>query len=151
MTYVKKYPIANEDVLEYTKGQEDRISQGFVDNGVDVAQDITNVKTTSGSNTYGSWTKFHDGTMICRGEVTAPRIASSYLEVRWTYPQEFVGGSQSFGSITSVLSKPWYNDLNVRLTQGSNTSTLIRVGSSLAEFGVSDTFEVSLMAIGRWK
>lgn len=29
MTYVKKYPIANEDVLEYTKGQEDRIESQF--------------------------------------------------------------------------------------------------------------------------
>lgn len=151
MTYVKKYPIANEDVLEYTKEQEDRINQGFVDERNQTVADIAEIEITSGEDTTGSWTKFPDGTMICRGTAVATRITSTYLETRWVFPKGFVGVPQSFGSISSALSKPWYNDLTVRLTQVATTSTLVRVGSSLAEFGVSDTFEVSLMAIGRWK
>ena len=58
------------------------------------------VDTTTGSNINGSWVKFSDGTMICRGKVSATVAFNTAYQgvfksdnITWTFPSAFVGSA----------------------------------------------------------
>ena len=107
----------------------------------------------SGSNTNGSWTKFADGTMICRvtkqtnDDLTYPwgqlfRTGST----RWIYPVPFVTVPQISAFPVSGASYTW---ASIGQSASLNSECDFGVFSADRRTGVKPF--VSATAIGRWK
>lgn len=113
----------------------------------------------SGSNSNGSWIKYSDGTMICSAKKELSDIAisnsvnngalfaSDVLTSFGNFPVSFVdkpifftmdvGSSGGYGAWTQKMSLPSATNINSFRIIGTWSST--------------QSFEVSYMAIGRWK
>ena len=146
--YPKVYPdLENQTVPDYERKQEDRIENAF-DN---VASEFDATKITSGSNSDGYWTKFPDGTMICRymGEVTAT------IDVPWgNLYREDLGRSHSFAQ--PFVGKPFckvssYSGgaSDAYISGLKNNSTTFRFIKGNVETQATITY--GILAIGRWK
>ena len=107
----------------------------------------------SGSNANGSWTKFADGTMICRvtkqtnDELTYPlgqlfRTGST----RWVYPVPFVTVPQISAFPASGAGYTW---VSIGQSAALNSECDFGVFSAVKRADVKPF--VSVTAIGRWK
>ena len=93
----------------------------------------------SGSNTNGYYTKFVDGTLICRGTEPAPS-SDSWVEVN--FPQPFIDTNYAIGaSLKRSNNFRWGNDM---LSFDNKTTTGVR-------FAVWNKRGIQYIAIGRWK
>ena len=102
-----------------------------------------------GSDANGSWTKFPDGTMICR----------NYLTPTTALDTAFLGGFRS-GTLTWTYPKTFIAAPEVSITpaNGSATSSTIssKTTSSCVFFGIAISTQVSaarafsMIAVGRW-
>lgn len=106
-----------------------------------------------GSNANGSWSRFQDGTLICRKRITGSPSPAVYSKVlNWTFPQEFINNevfvSGTFFCIESGVA--FRNGILV-----SNTSPTTKTGSNLVgrDFAgqLFNSYTADLVAIGRWK
>lgn len=130
------------------------IIKGMADGAEAIQANFTAIGVTEkGTNANGTYVKFSDGTMICRGRVSISSLAitspwgalflSPALSI--TYPATFVGEppavSPNMENTTGDIAT-WYN-------------VLASINSFDGYFGsaVSRTFpcKLSWMAIGRWK
>ena len=108
----------------------------------------------SGSNSNGEFTKFADGTLICRAVGRAYTfLNASVIAHDWIYPQSFVGMKPSVlpvivGDLATIRQLS-----GVTAGGGSALSTIRLAAVSKALFVAGDvalgTFDV--IAIGRWK
>jgi hypothetical protein len=95
---------------------------------------------TYGSNANGEFTKFPDGTLICRQFI----LSSTSGEVTWTYPHAFIAIPKQTATpiITSLIAlSPRY------ASHGLTGSTLSVLDASSSR--ISST--VAITATGRWK
>ena len=141
MAYEKK------TVQEYIAETEDKTVEGFNNNQEDrIASEFSATEITRGSNERGSWTKFPDGTMICRhigvslksDEPSGGVWAGS--EASWTYPQPFVSDPFLY-AMPETLAR-W-----VAIIGGKTSATFRHYQGSRSE----TLFPTRLQAIGRWK
>lgn len=104
----------------------------------------------SGSNANGLWTKWADGTMICRtptaGLVSGAASASGALfgtttAVTWTYPQAFAAVPVVNGSFDAVPNISWL------IADSVTANTAALRGASSATFTSGTMFA---QATGRW-
>ncbi|MDM1249541.1 hypothetical protein HX005_19540, partial [Acinetobacter sp. R933-2] len=100
-------------------------------------------------NSNGSWTKFADGTMICRirKSVTLPiSIAAGggfkSEDIIWVYPMAFIAQPQI--STTSCDS----SSFSIRVTAAGASSTSIHSTSLTSIASASISFDI--VATGRW-
>lgn len=94
-----------------------------------------------GSNANGTYTKFADGTMLCRHGLTS----SASGETTWTFPAAFAGLSASISVLVLPVSAS--ATLLAPRRAGRTTETVL-----FSVFNASARVEtpVDLMAIGRW-
>ena len=90
-----------------------------------------------GSNANGSYTKFADGTMICRYNGNS----SDSVEVTWTYPAAFAATPSVSLSVNAGSARTSY--LSSRGTSSVNFSVYTAAGARAAN-------PVDLIAIGNW-
>lgn len=112
----------------------------------------------SGSNSNGSWIKFDDGTMICRGKITISGAVETawgslyYLEdkVARYYPQSFISPPEIQTSIDNTTPGGFIIGMIGYERQVTNDYfkgvTIIRPTTR-----ANDDYKVNYMAIGRWK
>ena len=146
MTFVKDPLNATEprEIIEYSQDLENRVEEGF-DNVDEQLNEIpADGGITSGSNDYGYWTKFPDGTLINRGSVTMAHADSDHRTYTITFPLAFVdtnynpsvvpnaGGIANFGAV---------------LTDSYTTTTM---GVSVTRRSTAN-LEMTWLVIGRWK
>ena len=109
----------------------------------------------SGSNSNGNWTKFADGTMICRvnkacskpnAAVGSGAIYGSSSNF-WEFPQVFLEIPSVTSNVISGATYAWTSQGSYQ-TSVSGTSVIILHPSS---GGANTNPLTSLIAIGRWK
>ena len=105
---------------------------------------------TSGTNDYGSWIKFEDGTMICTKTI-AGTPSSVNLWANNIYYSDISAGNWAnpFTALINVQvsdssSQYWCNICNVNETSSGTVRILRPDNNALA-------YEVRILAIGRWK
>lgn len=114
----------------------------------------------SGSNDNGSWIKYSDGTMICRNTFTVQAIINKPAGGNWYYaqpninkpfPQEFVGEYPQI-SIETVNypdgSGDW-GQIHMKYIDLTKISSVVFKDTVSSDN--SKTFNLSYIAIGRWK
>lgn len=108
-----------------------------------------NIFQTSGSNSNGSWTKFSDGTMICRHRVTTTLPINTAItggfkssDIPWTYPVAFI----SAPSITAMSFDG--SSLSIRATSAGSSSAQLYSTSTVSIPSAGINFDV--VAVGRW-
>lgn len=108
-----------------------------------------------------SYTKFPDGTLILYGSVIVQYTSASQMLEFWTFPVPFASGT-TYGVTPTINASSWNSTVaNVGLGEVAavsagtltNTSCNIQVrrvpgGTNFIE---SDTCQIRVMAIGRWK
>lgn len=100
-------------------------------------------KVMSGSNANGSWTKFKDGTLICRHTVAVTTTAGSTLAATtWTYPVPFVAAPK----VTTAISNYSSNQI---VSGGANTPTTTTVPICMVSTSAV-TLSQDCVAVGRW-
>lgn len=114
----------------------------------------------SGSNDNGSWIKFSDGTLICRNTFTVQAIINKPAGGNWYYdqpninksfPQEFVGEYPQI-SIETVNSPDGGGDwgqIHMKYIDLTKISSVIFKDTVSSDN--SKTFNLSYIAIGKWK
>lgn len=96
----------------------------------------------NGSNANGSYTRFADGTMICR---TAATFASSVSGAEtWTYPSAFV----SAPAVVATARNDSDTVLAEKLQTKSETAATVSVFSTAT--GLRVNVFVDMIAFGRW-
>lgn len=107
----------------------------------------------TGSNSYGRWTKFNDGTMICETTVnirSGSRTAYGALYYlyttpgNWTFPQTFIDTPTI--SYASAHTNSFFTDSGVNSSRVSTIIAYYLTGSSN-----NSTTPLKVTAIGRWK
>ena len=121
--------------------------------------DIANI-IESGSNDDGSWVKYSDGTMICRNTFTVQAIINQPAGGNWYYaqpninksfPQEFVGEYPQI-SIETVNYPDGSGDWGqIHMKYIDLTKINSVVFKDTVSSDNSKTFNLSYIAIGRWK
>lgn len=114
----------------------------------------------SGSNDNGSWIKYSDGTMICRNTFPAQAIINKPAGGNWYYdqpninksfPQEFVGEYPQI-SIEIVNSPDGGSDWGqIHMNYIDLTKISSVVFKDTVSSDNSKTFNLSYIAIGKWK
>lgn len=114
----------------------------------------------SGSNDNGSWVKYSDGTMICRNTFPAQAIINKPAGGNWYYdqpninksfPQEFVGEYPQI-SIEIVNSPDGGGDWGqIHMNYIDLTKISSVVFKDTVSSDNSKTFNLSYIAIGKWK
>lgn len=100
-----------------------------------------NVK--SGSNANGSWTKFDDGTMICRSVVSVTTSAANTLSsALWTYPMPF-------SAAPTVSTAPSNYSSNQLLATGADGITAATATIRLVSGTSGITVAIACTAVGR--
>ena len=100
----------------------------------------------SGSNSYGSYIKFEDGTQICYGSFNKSLAANSYTEHLLRYPSSFANGF----SVAPICGlQVWADPRNYSiLARGTGqTEVTLRIGNN----GVAVDVTIWWIAIARWK
>lgn len=107
----------------------------------------------SGGNANGLWTKFSDGTMICRyrndfGPINTS-TGSLYTSApkQWTFPTKFTGTEIMLsGSVGYGAENTWMVSSNTAASETAYTFKLMSTTS-----WTSPNISINLVAIGRWK
>lgn len=109
----------------------------------------------SGSNDNGSWIKFSDGTMICRGVVTTGNVTFAAWGSLYQYEVPSVSFPLSFIDVPHIdfTSNNPSNEYNYCLEAGTYKTTksetgIMRVARPLATTG---RIQIKWTAIGKWK
>lgn len=130
------------------------IEDGIYDNSVAISNIIE-----SGSNSNGSWIKYSDGTMICSGKKELSSVAitnsinngaffaSEVLTSFADFPVSFIGKPTSFSM--SVSSGGGYGAWIQKMYPPSATN--INNFRIIGTWNSTQNFEVSYIAIGKWK
>ncbi len=101
----------------------------------------------SGTNANGSYTKFADGTLICRKRITGILVPANIgAEITWTFPKSFLDGDSVDVSPAIVFESSISFNTNVK----ANTSNTSRINLRHS-FTEPLTLAVGLIAVGRWK
>ena len=113
----------------------------------------TGYMVESGSNANGSFVKFNDGTMICRGTPTISTfIASDTLEGDWIYPAAFTADSDTVITGSSLLfTEGTRRGGAVEIHTRTPTTVKIRLKHPSAPYVDGDSVVAHMLAIGRWK
>lgn len=105
----------------------------------------------SGSDANGEWTKFPDGTLICRGTITVagPNTNSGSLiwyggRTTWTFPAAFISTPSTSGNFSSGAGDMWLSSASP-----STTSAEFALYGGRSRSGNNYTCFVT--AVGRWK
>ena len=109
--------------------------------------------TESGTNENGSYIKFDDGTMICRGAPTISTfILNHTLEGDWIYPAAFTAGSDTVITGNSLLfTEGTRRGGAVEIHTRTPTTVKIRLRHPSTPYVAGDSVVVHMQAIGRWK
>ena len=104
----------------------------------------------SGSNSNGEYTKFPDGTLICKHEIILPDtneaagvLYMSSTAPTWTFPIPFVGYFPQVNGSSSSTSYTW-----VVIQTSSLSSSIVRGWRGSTS---SASITLQLVAIGRWE
>ena len=96
----------------------------------------------SGSNANGEYTKYADGTQICRFRAAA----SAGSDTTWTFPATFVGIPHVLITAATSLS-----NITAHTRSGAGVTTLkADWGAWTASSGARAAAQSNLIAIGRW-
>jgi hypothetical protein len=100
---------------------------------------------TAGTGTNGDWTKFKDGTLICRKSVSVTTTAALTLAgVAWTFPIQFIAAPK----VTTAISSYTTSQLLACGTNGTTaTGTSVYMSSGTAGFAAT----IDCVAVGRWR
>lgn len=99
----------------------------------------------SGSNATGSWTKFRDGTQICRFTLNVTTVAANTVaSMLWIYPMPFFGTPK-------VNASPSGYATNQLLSAGANGVTPTQSGICLVSGTAGITMAIDCIAVGRWR
>ncbi len=109
--------------------------------------DVISYGIDSGSNTYGNYIKYPDGSMVQYGEVTHDMSSNLYQE--HTLPETFVGVWTVSHSVEKGINNSWYD--NVHLITTNIDPTIFNLFSSLSRNTVSVSGKLYWTATGRWK
>lgn len=109
----------------------------------------------SGSNANGSFLRFSDGTQMCWHTVTLAQVSSASLYKLWTFPIAFSAApTVSATLIDNGTYTPGRGSLGAGGVDNPPTTTTVELFQSRdatgSNFGVSDTIDFSVMAVGRW-
>lgn len=123
----------------------------------DIDSNLNLVLPVSGSNAYGSWIKYPDGTLECWGKDNLVYNAIRMLVCSKTFPVSFVGNVPSVnfefihGERTVASGTAWDGWVTGIQTLDLN-SVEFRVWSvQTTNFSSGDMMPVVWRAIGRWK
>lgn len=100
---------------------------------------------TSGSNSNGQWTKFEDGTLICRHTISVTTPAANTIGISlWTYPVPFT----TTPKVTVSLSSYSTGQVVATGTDGATSQDVsVRMFTNVS--GI--TLPIDCHAIGRWR
>lgn len=99
---------------------------------------------TSGSGSNGDWTKWGDGTMICRHSFTVNPTANTPTDKTWTFPATFIAAPDVL--VTAQTTVPGSVLIEATYSDRSTTSCKVWVYRTNG----TDTV-TSMLAIGRWR
>lgn len=100
----------------------------------------------SGSNAYGRWIKYADGTMLCNGEIPAKALTVGINEFAYFLANTFFSISTTFVIATGRPSADWnFNILGNNMTTTSSASVTVQSGA------VQNFTYGKYLAVGRWK
>ena len=141
MAFNKKPLKAQDELIPYSVGLEDRVESGF-----------EATKIESGSNSNGSWTKFPDGTLLQRKSNMRTDNGTAYnLSIYWNFPTSFV--NTDYQVLPTLLSStPSNAQRDIFMIGGkSTTRALVTLHDESGRY-VTDVFaDFDVIAIGRWK
>ena len=124
-------------MIESMKEFDDRVASEFNAN-----------KITSGSNATGSWTKFPDGTMICRYKLNTAVDPNTREDKTWIFPQPFLDTPV----ITPTMGGVSYQQASELSVFNRDSTNKTRAILTLAnEFSLRRSVDLDLIAIGMWK
>jgi hypothetical protein len=104
----------------------------------------------SKSNTNGYYTKFSDGTLICCGKITIPKInQNSSAGVTATFPHAFVD-TNYFVSTSFDGNVAYWTWIVATINTKSTSSTQFGFWNNSSS-GANAIFALDYIAIGRWK
>lgn len=152
-TLVSSLPKEIRDKGESLKELIDEVEIGF---DAHKAESESKHITESGGNTNGSYIKFDDGTMICRGSKLFTDIIcnieyrggfrGSVLNNVIVFPSSFINNTISFATI------PKFEVVGaISLLRGELSITEARVAPFALISSDAITFRVDYIALGRWK
>ena len=104
----------------------------------------------SGSNANGQWVRFNDGTQIVWSHLTVAYQSGSYLGLTWTYPVPFIDIPVTTTNRYAAFLTPAYNRTFPSASNYLSTS-IIRYWKLEGTFVSGENFDITAMAIGRWK
>jgi hypothetical protein len=100
----------------------------------------------SGTNENGYYTKYSDGTLICRHIITINATPSVGTEGTWTFPVPFLNITGLNVQATIAFDSSINFSSNIRGRTSTNTRVNVR-----HDFASQLSVPVALLAIGRWK
>lgn len=110
---------------------------------------IQNVKVIeSDDNTSGSYIKFADGNMICRGRVVVPRNAGGGQTIDVVLPAEFIDNDYDVSLSVLVVGGYW-SWLRYAVLERTETSMTVQSWNDTTNTIEETT--LSYIAIGKWK
>lgn len=125
--------------------------EGYVTEYSGVVENIPQDQAVYGSNANGDFTKYPDGTMICRlrrDSTLAPNTALGSIfrsaSESWTFPHPFVSATNLTVHVSTVFTSRWADII------GSPTATSVSY-NVMGALASEDGGAVFLTAIGRWK
>lgn len=153
MSYIKQdWKNLPNTTTPFNATRMEHIEQGIYDNSVAISSIVE-----SGTNSYGSWIKYYDGTMICTRKIEMTISCNQQWDSlyygtdtnQWNFPQTFIApptmsikciktGSGSFfaGEYTGLeIGNSYFKNIDIKRPNSFNN---IEVA-------------VHVIAIGRWK
>jgi hypothetical protein len=108
----------------------------------------------TGATANGTYTRFADGTQIVRASLTLGYASPGVCSLGWSFPAVFSAPPVVVITVEDMTgATPSENGLAApRATGATQASVTLRVPrvSGTTNFGVSDTLDVSVIAMGRW-
>jgi hypothetical protein len=96
----------------------------------------------SGTNSFGSWIRFTDGTMICRGYFTPSATSGSA-----TFPQNFILSTLGEVSVSGSFVPTISNSTGLNIW----AQTASQLNYYCFDTGVPSHNPIAWQAIGKWK
>ena len=138
------------EIIKGMANAAEAIQENFEEVDEHMAESASKHIRESGSNQYGRWIKFDDGTMICSGTVEVDLSIWTFSAGRKQYPQPFASSvAISYARhITTVNNTAEMKALGSLVPSSSETEVIFGVGEPVTEQTI---FIVQYVAIGRWK
>lgn len=137
---------ADEKISILNNEIEEKITSSYGVNQANIDSLEEKMKTISGSNSNGFWTRFADGTQICRHQIILTLPKDRVISWEWTFPAGFL--EDDLVVLGEVNGLPNTDLIMGRKNKNGQLFKLKRMPSSSTS---KSNVKISLLAIGSWK